>query len=83
MRIEPSTSSAPGATPSNDETVRMLFDLLSKGTSPNTENPNARPAWDKRKALVCTSEPYREIVARKLSACGLPGFYGGRHAPGS
>ena len=46
----------------------MLFDLLSKGTSVSTENPNARPQWDKRKALVCTSEPYRELVARKLSA---------------
>ena len=30
----------------------MLFDLLSKGTSPSTENPHARPSWDKRKALV-------------------------------
>ena len=66
--FEPSTSSAPGGTSANDETVRMLFDLLSKGTSASTENPNARPQWDKRKALVCTSEPYRELVARKLSA---------------
>ncbi|HSL54182.1 MAG TPA: zinc-ribbon domain-containing protein [Pyrinomonadaceae bacterium] len=59
---------APGATPANDETVRMLFELLSKGTTPSTENPHARPSWDKRKALVCTSEPYREQVARLLSA---------------
>ena len=71
---EPSTSSAPGATASNDETVRMLFDLLSKGTSPSTDNPNARPSWDKRKALVCTSEPYRELVARKLSEVGCQVF---------
>ena len=59
---------APGATPANDDTVRMLFELLSKGTTPSTENPHARPSWDKRKALVCTSEPYREQVARLLSA---------------
>ena len=52
----------------------MLFDLLSKGASPNTENPNARPSWDKRKALVCTSEPYREIVARKLTDVGCQVF---------
>jgi DNA-binding response OmpR family regulator len=31
------------------------------------DSPTARPVWDKRKALVCTSEPYRETVARKLS----------------
>ncbi len=59
---------APGATPANDDTVRMLFELLSKGTTPSTKNPHARPSWDKRKALVCTSEPYREQVARLLSA---------------
>ena len=72
--FEPPTSGAPGATPANDETVRMLFDLLSKGTSPSTENPNARPTWDKRKALVCTSEPYRELVAHKLSEVGCQVF---------
>ena len=60
----------------------MLFDLLSKGTSHSNENPMARPSWDKRKALVCTSEPYRELVARKLAEMRLPGFRGGRHAAG-
>jgi len=54
-------------TVSSDETVRMLFELLSKGTRSNTEDAMARPAWDKRKALVCTTEPYRELIARKLT----------------
>jgi predicted Zn finger-like uncharacterized protein len=71
---EVSTPGALGATPANDEVVRMLFDLLSKGTGPSPENPNARPSWDKRKALVCTSEPYREVVARKLSTVGCEVF---------
>jgi predicted Zn finger-like uncharacterized protein len=71
---EPSTPGTPAVTPGNDETVRMLFDLLSKGTSQNTENPHARPSWDKRKALVCTSEPYRDVVARKLSQAGCQVF---------
>jgi len=71
---EPSTSSAPAATPANDETVRMLFDLLSKGTGPRTDNPYARPSWDQRKALVCTTEPYRDVVARKLSEVGCQVF---------
>src|SRR6476660_6126597 len=55
---EPATAGASNA--GNDETVRMLFELLSKGTK-TSENPSARPAWDKRKALVCTSEPYRDV----------------------
>jgi predicted Zn finger-like uncharacterized protein len=71
---QPARQDAPGATPANDETVRMLFDLLSKGTGSSAENPNARPSWDKRKALVCTSEPYRDIVARQLSEVGCQVF---------
>jgi predicted Zn finger-like uncharacterized protein len=71
---EPSTPGAVGATPANDDAVRMLFDLLSKGTNSGTENPHARRSWDKRKALVCTSEPYRDVVARKLSECGCQVF---------
>ena len=59
---------------SNDETLRMLVDLLSKSSGNNTENPHARPSWDKRKALLCTSEPYRELVARKLSDSGCQVF---------
>lgn len=69
-------SGMPGASNganSNDETVRMLFDMLTKGTR-STENPTERPSWDKRKALVCTSEPYREIVARQLTQCGCHVF---------
>src|SRR5215211_4870138 len=43
---EPSAPRVPGATPPTDETIRMLFDLLSKGTNPSSENPHARPSWD-------------------------------------
>ena len=58
----------------NDDTLRMLVDMLSKGSGHSTENPHARPAWDKRKALLCASEPYRESVARKLSDMGYQVF---------
>ena len=34
----------------------------------------ARPSWDKRKALVCTSEGYREVIADKLSHSGFQVF---------
>jgi predicted Zn finger-like uncharacterized protein len=71
---EPSTPAVAGGPATNDEAVRMLFELLAKGTNQNTDNPNGRPAWDKRKALVCTSEPYRDVVARKLTGFGCNVF---------
>ena len=52
---------------SANEALQMLAELLAKSSGRETENPNARPAWNKRKALVCVSEPYREPVAKKLS----------------
>ena len=48
----------------------MLANLLTKTAGREPENPGARPSWDKRKALVCSSETYREPVARKLSEHG-------------
>ena len=71
---EPSTPAVAGGPASSDETVRMLFEMLAKGTNQNADNPNMRPSWDKRKALVCTSEPYREQVARRLPSCGCSVF---------
>src|SRR5215204_1772762 len=81
-RFEQSTarvyeSAATGATStpgSTEDTMRMLADLLSKGTRSAAEDATSRPAWDKRKALVCTSEPYREVVARKLTHSGFQVF---------
>src|SRR5215211_6350584 len=81
-RFEPSTArayeaaapSSDGAAVSSDDTVRMLLDLLSKGTRSSTEDAMARPAWDKRKALVCTSESYREGIAGKLTHSGFQVF---------
>src|SRR3954453_24154673 len=48
-RFEQTTARAyepggPGATAGNDDMVRMLFDMLSKGASPGKENPHARPS---------------------------------------
>ena len=34
----------------------------------------ARPSWDKRKALVCTSEAHREAIAHKLTQSGFQVF---------
>lgn len=51
---------------SANEALQMLAELLAKSGRAN-ENPGARPAWSKRKALVCAAETYRDPVARKLS----------------
>ena len=71
---QPAPVSPVNATTTNDDALRMIVDLLAKGNGQHVENPMARPAWDKRKALVCTSEPYREIAARKLSDTGCHVF---------
>jgi CheY-like chemotaxis protein len=60
----PAEASAP------NEVLKMLSDLLAKGSSLGSDNPGSRRAWDKRKTLVCTSETYRELVARKMSENG-------------
>ena len=78
-RFEPSTARAyepatQSATVSTDDSVRMLVELLSKGTAQKAESPTARPSWDQRKALVCTSEAYRDVIARKLTDSGYQVF---------
>src|ERR1043166_4968739 len=64
---QPATVDAVNNVASSDDALRMIVDLLSKGSAQRAENPHARRAWDKRKALVCTSESYRDVVARHLS----------------
>jgi predicted Zn finger-like uncharacterized protein len=71
---QPATANPVNDTATSDDAVRMIIDLLAKGNSRQVDNPMARPSWDKRKALVCTSEPYREVVAHKLSDSGLEVF---------
>jgi len=82
-RFEPSTARAyqpPTASPvvetaaTNDDALRMIVDLLSKGNGQRVDNPHARPAWDQRKALVCATEPNRDVAARKLSESGCQVF---------
>src|SRR5215203_965319 len=71
---ESSSAGATSTAGSTEDTMRMLADLLSKGTRSGSEDPTVRPAWDKRKALVCTSEPYRDVVGRKLTHSGFQVF---------
>ena len=70
---EPATESEPAAAASTDA-LQMLVELLSKGGSRENEKPGSRPAWDKRQALLCSAEPLREPVARKLTESGYQVF---------
>jgi predicted Zn finger-like uncharacterized protein len=56
---------------SSNEALQMLVEMLSQSTARDVQKPGSRPAWDKRKALVCAPEPYREPVARKLTDIGF------------
>ena len=67
-------ASEPVEAASANDALRMLAELLSKGATPESQAPGARPAWDQRKALVCTAEQCREPVARKLADSGFQVF---------
>jgi predicted Zn finger-like uncharacterized protein len=55
---------------SANEALQMLAELLTKSGGRETQDPTARPSWNKRKALVCAAEAYREPVAKRLSDNG-------------
>ena len=57
--------------PVNEDMMRMLMNLMSKGVTGGVENPRA---WSRRKALVCSSEPFRDQVARSLTENGYQVF---------
>ena len=80
-RFEQTTARAyervtPQAQPTADsnDALQMLAELLAKGANRENERPGARPAWDKRQALICSSEPLRDPVARKLTDSGFHVF---------
>ena len=69
--FEPTANTAPAVEAgSANEALQMLAELLAKGSGREAQDPGARPSWNKRKALVCASETYREPVAKRLSDNG-------------
>lgn len=54
----------------NEDAINVLINLLSQGVSKGSEGTNARASWNKRKALICAAEQYREGIARSLSENG-------------
>ena len=70
----PTKPGSPVEAGSSNEALQMLAELLSQSSARESQNPSSRPPWDKRKALVCASEQYREPVARKLTDLGFQVF---------
>jgi predicted Zn finger-like uncharacterized protein len=67
---EPATKVVGDNGGTTDDAVRMLMDLLSKGSNQTPDKPGARPSWDQRKALVCTADSHRDAIARRLAESG-------------
>ena len=57
-----------------DEMGQMLANLLKQHGSNITAAPTSRPAWNPRKALVCTAEVHRQAIARQLTKNGYQVF---------
>jgi CheY-like chemotaxis protein len=52
-----------------DGIAKLLAEALRQADSgPTANRGRKRPAWDRRKALVCASPAYRETIARSLSS---------------
>ena len=50
-----------------DDAVKMLLSLLRQAATGVGSDEGVMSSWTRRKALVCTSEQYREGVARRLA----------------
>ncbi len=65
---ESSSTAEAGATPGLSDLAKLLADALRHSGGPKgTGRGRTRPAWDRRKVLVCASPAYRESIARSLA----------------
>jgi len=63
-----SASDGSAATPGLNDIAKLLADALRhSGGTPGANRGRTRPAWDRRKVLVCASPAYRESIARSLA----------------
>jgi predicted Zn finger-like uncharacterized protein len=65
---EPASSSQSGAIPGLNDLAKLLAEAMrqSDNVSPAGRG-RIRPAWDRRKVLICASPAYREAIARPLA----------------
>lgn len=57
-----------------DDVSQLLANLLRQHGDNSTVAPTSRPAWNSRRALVCTAELHREAIARQLTKNGYQVF---------
>lgn len=67
----PAGPAAGGSLPAGTDVLRLLTELLggaaaSAGLAEKSNGGAGRPAWGKRRALICAGAPYRRDVARGL-----------------
>jgi predicted Zn finger-like uncharacterized protein len=66
---EPANASHQNGVGSTNELVRLLADALRQNETKSAQAVDRkRPVWDRRKALVCTSEGCRDQIASGLAA---------------
>ncbi|MDX6532057.1 MAG: hypothetical protein QOH41_4347 [Blastocatellia bacterium] len=57
-----------GALPGLNDLAKLLADAMRQSDGVTaTGRGRSRPAWDRRKVLVCASPAYREVIARPLA----------------
>ncbi|HXJ38842.1 MAG TPA: zinc-ribbon domain-containing protein [Bryobacteraceae bacterium] len=62
------STAATGAAPGLNDMAKLLADALRHaGGQTTVSRGRTRPAWDRRKVLVCASPAYRELIARSLA----------------
>jgi CheY-like chemotaxis protein len=67
----------PVANPTASVTERLaelLAGLMGQPAATGRSQPNSRPAWDPRKALICVPEENRESIARSMAENGYQVF---------
>src|SRR2546430_14880164 len=72
FKIEVEGSNAASANPASlaglNDVAKLLAAALSQADTASTHSRGRkRPAWDRRKILVCASPAYREAIARSLA----------------
>lgn len=74
FELEPSGMASNAGLSPVDQLGRLLASLVGQHGTNASSAPTIRPAWNPRKALVCTTEAHREMVARQLAQNGYQVF---------
>jgi len=66
-----------------NDLAKLLAEAMRQSeVAPGTGRGRTRPAWDRRKVLVCASPAYREVIARPLADHGYDVFVAENMAQG-